>query len=82
MRVRCPPPVLTAVLTLSTKIKHPQSALLSNHEVLLHLQAEQAEHYGPDQHGRKRTMPKGLEEVLSDVRLPLEFTSLHYSDTR
>ncbi|KAF2683203.1 hypothetical protein K458DRAFT_390473 [Lentithecium fluviatile CBS 122367] len=48
------------------RIKHPQSALLTNHEVLLHLQEEQEEEYGMDRSGRMRRMPKDLEEVVRD----------------
>jgi len=49
------------------KIKNPQSALLSNHEVLLHLQKEHAEYEGKDETGRKRRQPSGLSHMLRDV---------------
>lgn len=53
-------------------IKTPQSALLSNHELLLHLQQEDAEYTGTDgildEHGksRKRAKPSGLNHMLRD----------------
>ncbi|KAF2024300.1 hypothetical protein EK21DRAFT_94193 [Setomelanomma holmii] len=47
-------------------IKSPQSALLSNHEVLLHLQKEEAEYDGSDGTGRKRNPPSGLSHMLRD----------------
>lgn len=49
------------------KIKNPQAALLSNHEVLLHLRAQEAEYSGTDGTGRKRTKPAGLQSALKDV---------------
>ncbi|KAF2175126.1 hypothetical protein K469DRAFT_703002 [Zopfia rhizophila CBS 207.26] len=48
-------------------IKEPQSALLSNHELLLHLQAEEAEYSGTDGTHRERAKPPGLKEVLRDA---------------
>ncbi|EMD85072.1 hypothetical protein COCC4DRAFT_166871 [Bipolaris maydis ATCC 48331] len=47
-------------------IKTPQSALLTNHEVLLHLLAEEAEYTGTDSTNRKRKKPSGLTHVLRD----------------
>ncbi|PVI04953.1 hypothetical protein DM02DRAFT_134400 [Periconia macrospinosa] len=47
-------------------IKSAQSALLSNHEVFLHLQAEQAEYNGTDGTSRKRKPPPGLQEIIKD----------------
>ncbi|KAL5118750.1 hypothetical protein ACEQ8H_003253 [Pleosporales sp. CAS-2024a] len=47
-------------------IKNPQSALLSNHEVLLHLRKEEAEYTGTDGTGRKRSQPSGLSHMLRD----------------
>ncbi|KAI4640215.1 uncharacterized protein J4E78_010687 [Alternaria triticimaculans] len=47
-------------------IKTPQSALLSNHEVLLHLRQEDAEYTGADETGRKRKKPSGLTHILRD----------------
>jgi hypothetical protein len=49
------------------QIKNPQSALLSNHEVLLHLRKEEAEYTGTDGTGRKRPQPSGLNHMLRDV---------------
>ncbi|KAF1349253.1 hypothetical protein EJ07DRAFT_169551 [Lizonia empirigonia] len=49
-------------------IKNPQSALLSNHELLLHLRQEDAEYTGEDGTERKRWKPKGLEHMLRDHR--------------
>jgi hypothetical protein len=51
-----------------SQIKNPQSALLSNHELLLHLRQEDAEYTGEDGTDRKRWKPKGLEHMLRDVR--------------
>jgi hypothetical protein len=51
-----------------SQIKNPQSALLSNHELLLHLRQEDAEYNGEDGTDRKRWKPKGLEHMLRDVR--------------
>ncbi|OSS52033.1 hypothetical protein B5807_03694 [Epicoccum nigrum] len=47
-------------------IKNPQSALLTNHELLLHLRQEDAEYTGEDGTDRKRWKPKGLEHMLRD----------------
>ncbi|PSN71920.1 hypothetical protein BS50DRAFT_569516 [Corynespora cassiicola Philippines] len=47
-------------------VTNPQSALLSNHEVLLHLRTEEAEYTGEDGTGRERKKPSGLEHVLRD----------------
>ncbi|KAH7082629.1 HRDC-like protein [Paraphoma chrysanthemicola] len=47
-------------------IKNPQSALLSNHEVLLHLEKEEAEYNGKDGSDRKRKPPSGLGHMLRD----------------
>ncbi|KAF2998287.1 hypothetical protein E8E13_007222 [Curvularia kusanoi] len=47
-------------------IKTPQSALLTNHELLLHLRQEDAEYTGEDGTDRKRWKPKGLEHMLRD----------------
>ncbi|KAJ4318285.1 hypothetical protein N0V94_004492 [Neodidymelliopsis sp. IMI 364377] len=47
-------------------IKNPQSALLSNHELLLHLRQEAAEYDGEDGTERNRRKPKGLEHMLRD----------------
>ncbi|KAJ4355043.1 hypothetical protein N0V95_003261 [Ascochyta clinopodiicola] len=47
-------------------IKNAQSALLSNHELLLHLRQEEAEYTGEDGTERKRYKPKGLEHMLRD----------------
>ncbi|KZM24101.1 uncharacterized protein EKO05_0010281 [Ascochyta rabiei] len=47
-------------------IKNAQSALLSNHELLLHLRQEEAEYTGEDGTERKRWKPKGLEHMLRD----------------
>ncbi|CAO2650040.1 Nn.00g013320.m01.CDS01 [Neocucurbitaria sp. VM-36] len=47
-------------------IKNPQSALLSNHELLLHLQKEEAEYSGTDGTGRARQRPSGLNHILRD----------------
>ncbi|KAF2621949.1 hypothetical protein BU25DRAFT_415640 [Macroventuria anomochaeta] len=47
-------------------IKNPQSALISNHELLLHLRQEEAEYTGEDGTDRKRWKPKGLEHMLRD----------------
>ncbi|KAH8712104.1 HRDC-like protein [Phaeosphaeriaceae sp. PMI808] len=47
-------------------IKNPQSALLSNHEVLLHLRQEEAEYSGTDDTNRKRNQPSGLKHMLRD----------------
>jgi hypothetical protein len=52
------------------QIKNPQSALLSNHEVYLHIQQEEAEYSGADGTGRARTKPKGFKNVLKDVCIP------------
>ncbi|KAF2791569.1 hypothetical protein K505DRAFT_280425 [Melanomma pulvis-pyrius CBS 109.77] len=52
-------------------IKNAQSALLSNHELLLHLRAEEAEYSGADGTGRERPMPSGLKYVLEDTLLYL-----------
>ncbi|CAI6342177.1 unnamed protein product [Periconia digitata] len=49
-------------------IKTAQSALLSNHEVLLHLQTESAEYDGTDDTNRKRRPPPGLKEILQDAQ--------------
>ncbi|KAF2204327.1 hypothetical protein GQ43DRAFT_438056 [Delitschia confertaspora ATCC 74209] len=48
-------------------IKEIQSALLSNHEVFLHLQAEEAEYSGSDGTGRGRKKPAGLKATLRDT---------------
>lgn len=55
-------------LTPLPQIKNPQSALLTNHELLLHLRQEDAEYTGEDGTDRKRWKPKGLEHMLRDVR--------------
>ncbi|OAL02170.1 hypothetical protein IQ06DRAFT_292889 [Phaeosphaeriaceae sp. SRC1lsM3a] len=55
-------------------IKNPQSALLSNHEVLLHLRKELAEYTGNDDTGRKRAQPSGLGHMLRDGIAYLETT--------
>ncbi|KAJ4986980.1 RNA polymerase III subunit C17 [Stagonosporopsis vannaccii] len=47
-------------------IKNPQSALITNHELLLHLRQEDAEYTGEDGTDRKRWKPKGLEHMLRD----------------
>ncbi|KAF1848836.1 uncharacterized protein K460DRAFT_364788 [Cucurbitaria berberidis CBS 394.84] len=47
-------------------IKNPQSALLSNHELLLHIQKEEAEYTGADGTGRSRPKPSGLSHMLRD----------------
>ncbi|KAJ4373064.1 hypothetical protein N0V83_003355 [Neocucurbitaria cava] len=47
-------------------IVNPQSALLSNHELLLHLQQEEAEYSGTDGTGRNRPKPSGLNHMLRD----------------
>ncbi|EOA87914.1 hypothetical protein ACJQWK_08186 [Exserohilum turcicum] len=47
-------------------IKTPQSALLTNHEVLLHLLTEEAEYTGTDGTDRKRKKPSGLTHMLRD----------------
>lgn len=47
-------------------IKNPQSALLSNHELLLHLRKEEAEYSGTDGTGRARQKPSGLNHMLRD----------------
>ncbi|KAL6707291.1 hypothetical protein ACN47E_004279 [Coniothyrium glycines] len=47
-------------------IKVPQSALLSNHELLLHLRQEDAEYEGTDGTERKRSKPSGLNHMLRD----------------
>ncbi|KAH3940421.1 hypothetical protein HBI81_019230 [Parastagonospora nodorum] len=47
-------------------IKNPQSALLSNHEVLQHLRQEEAEYHGTDGTDRKRHLPSGLNHMLRD----------------
>ncbi|KNG50999.1 rna polymerase iii subunit c17 protein [Stemphylium lycopersici] len=47
-------------------IKNPQSALLTNHEVLLHLVTEDAEYNGTDATNRKRKKPSGLNHMLRD----------------
>ena len=67
-----------------TQIKTPQSALLSNHEVLLHLRQEDAEYTGADETGRKRKKPSGLTHILRDVRLQsprLLFSSIRFAGT-
>jgi hypothetical protein len=61
----------------TSKIKNPQSALLSNHEVLLHLRQEEAEYTGTDGTARERKPPSGLSHMLRDVstfifKLPLD----------
>ncbi|KAF2654693.1 hypothetical protein K491DRAFT_693620 [Lophiostoma macrostomum CBS 122681] len=48
------------------RIKNAQSALLSNHEVLLHLREQDAEYEGTDGTGRGRQKPKGFRDVLQD----------------
>jgi hypothetical protein len=47
-------------------IKNPQSAQISNHELLLHLRQEEAEYSGTDGTERDRKKPKGLEHMLRD----------------
>ncbi|KAH6621740.1 HRDC-like protein [Boeremia exigua] len=47
-------------------IKNPQAALITNHELLLHLRQEDAEYTGEDGTDRKRWKPKGLEHMLRD----------------
>ncbi|KAF1917670.1 HRDC-like protein [Ampelomyces quisqualis] len=47
-------------------IKNPQSAQLSNHEVLLHLRKEEAEYTGTDGTKRNRAPPSGLNHMLRD----------------
>ncbi|KAF2873910.1 hypothetical protein BDV95DRAFT_605376 [Massariosphaeria phaeospora] len=47
-------------------IKTPQSGLLSNHELLLHLRQEDAEYTGTDGTGRARLKPSGLDHTLKD----------------
>ncbi|KAL1592174.1 hypothetical protein SLS59_009830 [Nothophoma quercina] len=47
-------------------VKNPQSALITNHELLLHLRQEEAEYTGEDGTERKRWKPKGLEHMLRD----------------
>ncbi|KAF2278950.1 uncharacterized protein EI97DRAFT_224177 [Westerdykella ornata] len=60
--------------TPGLQITNPQSALLSNHEVLLHLQEQEAEYTGTDGTGRKREKPAGLKDCLRDT---LEYLSAH-----
>ncbi|KAF2634290.1 hypothetical protein P280DRAFT_524251 [Massarina eburnea CBS 473.64] len=49
------------------RIKTAQSALLSNHEVLLHLQSELASYEGVGKKKKGRRMPpKDLQEILKD----------------
>ncbi|KAJ4384994.1 hypothetical protein N0V86_000599 [Didymella sp. IMI 355093] len=47
-------------------IKNPQSSLITNHELLLHLRQEDAEYSGTDGTERDRRKPKGLEHMLRD----------------
>ncbi|KAF2748296.1 hypothetical protein M011DRAFT_466702 [Sporormia fimetaria CBS 119925] len=54
-------------------IKTPQSALLSNHEVLLHLREQEAEYNGTDGTGRARTKPAGFKNALQDTITYLTF---------
>jgi hypothetical protein len=60
------PPILTPL----PQIKNAQSALLSNHELLLHLRAEEAEYTGTDDTSRNRKKPVGLNHMLRDVIPP------------
>ncbi|KAF2008140.1 hypothetical protein P154DRAFT_516860 [Amniculicola lignicola CBS 123094] len=53
------------------KIKEVQTALLSNHEVLLHLQELDAEYTGTDGTGRARKKPKGVSDILQDGQIYL-----------
>ena len=55
-----------SIHTHISQIKTPQSALLSNHEVLLHLLTEEAEYTGTDASSRARKKPSGLNHVLRD----------------
>ncbi|KAF2020145.1 hypothetical protein BU24DRAFT_459753 [Aaosphaeria arxii CBS 175.79] len=48
-------------------IINPQSSLLSNHEVLLHVRAVDAEYTGEDSTSRARTKPPGLKNMLQDT---------------
>ena len=59
------------ILTSPRQIKNAQSALLSNHELLLHLRAEEAEYTGTDGTSRNRKKPTGLNHMLRDVRATL-----------
>lgn len=53
--------------TYGYQVTQSQAALLSNHEVFVHLQAVQAEHDGTDGTGRERPQPPGLKNTLRDV---------------
>jgi hypothetical protein len=61
--------ILGTCIPDTSKIKNPQSALLSNHEVLLHLRQEEAEYVGTDGTGRERKPPSGLSHMLRDVSI-------------
>ncbi|KAH9875606.1 hypothetical protein IAQ61_003070 [Plenodomus lingam] len=72
------------------QIKTPQSALLSNHELLLHLRQEEAEYSGTDgildENGRsrKRAKPAGLNHMLRDGLTYLQtpdYTTSRLADT-
>ena len=56
----------TTLTHAHAQISNPQSALLTNHEVLLHLLAEDAEYTGADSTCRQRKKPSGLNHVLRD----------------
>ncbi|KAF2704671.1 hypothetical protein K504DRAFT_460942 [Pleomassaria siparia CBS 279.74] len=61
-------------------IKNAQSALLSNHELLIHLRAEEAEYAGTDGTYRARPKPKGLKDVLEDTISYLSPSPMPLSD--
>ncbi|KAF2267169.1 hypothetical protein CC78DRAFT_530971 [Lojkania enalia] len=59
------------------KIKNAQSAVISNHELLLHLRAEEAEYEGTDGTGRGRPKPPGLKNMLQDTLTYLDTNTPH-----
>ncbi|OCK75129.1 hypothetical protein K432DRAFT_309239, partial [Lepidopterella palustris CBS 459.81] len=52
-------------------ILEAQSAILTNHEVLAHLEEQEAEYGGTDNTGRTRPKPDGLKAVLRDAKIYL-----------
>jgi hypothetical protein len=56
-------------------IKAPQTALLTNHEVLLHLTAEEAEYDGTDGTNRSRPQPSNYTTILRESLSYLKHTS-------
>ncbi|KAF2732313.1 hypothetical protein EJ04DRAFT_566096 [Polyplosphaeria fusca] len=60
------------------KIKQAQSAILTNHEVLLHLRSVEAEYSGTDGRNNARPIPPNLKLMLKDSTEYLESTQTHH----